>query len=113
MPPAAACAARWHAVPRPTPKHPRSSKMRLPHPLTAALAVCLVTASCASSAPPVSALPRPLPAEYRARCPAPPPAPAGPEVDPVAASLKDMYDLYGICAGRMVDLLDWMDGGQS
>ena len=80
--------------------------------LTAALAACLTLASCASSAPPATALPRPLPAEYTTRCPAPAPAPASPEVDPVAAALKDMYDLYGICAGRMVDLLDYLDGGQ-
>lgn len=33
------------------------------------------------------------------------------EVDPVAVALKDMYDLYGTCAGRLVDLLNWMDGG--
>lgn len=46
------------------------------------------------------------------RCPAPAPAPGGPEVDAVAVALKDMYDLYGICAGRMVDLLDYLDGGQ-
>lgn len=30
----------------------------------------------------------------------------------MAAALKEMYDLYGICAGRFVDLLDWIDGGQ-
>jgi len=30
----------------------------------------------------------------------------------VAVLLKDLYDLYGICAGRVVDLLDWIDGGQ-
>lgn len=85
--------------------------MRLPLPLTAALAVCFLLASCASSMTPVSALPRPLPAEYTTRCPAPAPAPS-PEVDAVAVALKDMYDLYGICAGRMADLLDWLDGGQ-
>ena len=86
--------------------------MRLASPLTAALAACFLLTSCASSPPPVSALPKPLPAEYRARCPAPPPLPPGPEVDPVAAALKDMYDLYGVCAGRVVDLTDWIDGGQ-
>jgi len=30
----------------------------------------------------------------------------------VAAALKELYDLYGLCAGRLVDLLDWIDGGQ-
>jgi len=38
--------------------------------------------------------------------------PSGREVDPVLVALKDLYDLYGICAGRMVDLLDYLDGGQ-
>lgn len=28
------------------------------------------------------------------------------------ATLKEMYDLYGICAGRFVDFLDYIDGGQ-
>lgn len=32
------------------------------------------------------------------------------EVDAVVVALKDMYDLYGMCAGRFVDLLNWMDG---
>ena len=86
--------------------------MRFSLQQTAALAVCFLLTSCASSPPPVSALPRPLPAEYTTRCPAPAPAPASPEVDTVAAALKDLYDLYGICAGRMVDLLDYLDGGQ-
>jgi len=30
----------------------------------------------------------------------------------VAATLKELFDQYGICAGRMVDLLDWIDEGQ-
>lgn len=45
-------------------------------------------------------------------CPTPPPIPPNDEVDNVAVLLKDLYDLYGICAGRVVDLLDWIDGGQ-
>jgi hypothetical protein len=56
----------------------------------------------------VTALPRPLPAEYVVRCPPPTPAPQTPEVDAVAVALKEMYDLYGLCAGRMVDLIDWL-----
>lgn len=31
----------------------------------------------------------------------------------MAAALKELYDLYGLCAGRLVDLLDWMDQGHS
>lgn len=87
--------------------------MRLPLPLTAALAACFLLMSCASSPPRATAPPRPLPAEYSVRCPAPPPAPpASGEVDAVAAALKELYDLYGLCAGRLIDLLNWMDEGQ-
>ena len=86
--------------------------MRLTPLLTAALAAPFLLASCASLPRPAMPLPRPLPAELAVRCPAPPPAPPGSgEVDPVAVALKDMYDLYGTCAGRLVDLLNWMDGG--
>lgn len=80
--------------------------------LAAALAVCSMLASCASSPRPVNVLPKPLPAEFAVRCPAPPPAPSTREVDPVALALKDMYDLYGLCAGRVADWLDFIDGGQ-
>lgn len=87
--------------------------MRLPPLLPAALAACFLLTSCAISPRPAIALRPPLPAEYAVRCPAPPPAPpASGEVDPVAAALKELYDLYGLCAGRLVDLLDWMDEGQ-
>lgn len=75
----------------------------------AALIACSLMASCAASPPPVIALPRPLPAEYALRCPPPPPVPRGTQVDPIALELKTMYDLYALCAGRMADLLDWLD----
>ena len=83
--------------------------MRLPALPAAALAACLMTASCASSAPPASALPPPLPAEYAQRCPPPAPLPPTGEVDAVAIALKDLFDLYGQCAGRMADLLDHLE----
>jgi hypothetical protein len=85
--------------------------MRSPLLPTAALAACFLTASCASSPQPATAPPKPLPSEYAVRCPALPPLP-GEKADNVIAALKDLYDLYGICAGRLVDLLDWIDGGQ-
>lgn len=85
--------------------------MRLPSLLPVALAALLMLASCASLPPPATALPKPLPAEYATRCPPPAPAPSGPEIDPVANELKQMYDLYGTCAGRFADLLDYLDGG--
>ena len=87
--------------------------MRSPPLQRLVLVACFLLASCASSPRPAIALPRPLPAEYAVRCPAPPPAPPSTgEVDPVAAALKELYDLYGLCAGRLVDLLNWMDEGQ-
>ena len=86
--------------------------MRFLKPQAIALAACFLLTACASSPKPGPALQKPLPAEYAVRCPAPAPAPSGREVDPVAVALKDLYDLYGICAGRMVDLLDYLDGGQ-
>ena len=33
------------------------------------------------------------------------------EVDTVAEALQAMYDLYGICAGRLFDLVNRLDGG--
>ncbi|WP_439100120.1 hypothetical protein [Burkholderia cepacia] len=48
-----------------------------------------------------------LPAEYSVPC-QPPPAPASDSADDVALTLKAMYDLYGVCAGRVLDLVDWV-----
>ena len=77
----------------------------------AALAACFLLTSCASSPLPATALPRPLPAASREACPQPPQAPpATGEVDPVAVALFDMYALYGLCAGRFLDLLNRLDG---
>ena len=85
--------------------------MRSRRLLIAALAACFLLASCATSLKPATELQKPLPAEYQARCPAPPPAPPeSGEVDPVANALKAMYDLYGLCAGRTIWLLNWIDG---
>lgn len=83
--------------------------MRSPLPLLSALIACFLLASCGALRPPVTGLQKQPPAEYAVRCPAPPPAPRGLQVDPVALELKSMYDLYGICAGRMTDLLNWLD----
>lgn len=78
----------------------------------AALAACFLMTSCAASAPRAIELQRPLPAELAQRCPKPAAPPTRGEVDAVATTLKELYDLYGICAGRLADLLDWLDGGQ-
>lgn len=80
--------------------------------LVIALAASFLLTACATSPRPTVALPKPLPAEYAVRCPAPTPPPAGLEVDPVLVTLKTLYDEYGLCAGRFADLLDYLDGGQ-
>ena len=83
--------------------------MRSPPLLLTALIACFLLMSCAASKAPATGLQKQPPAEYAVRCPPPPPAPRGLQVDPVALELKSMYDLYGLCAGRMTDLLNWLD----
>jgi len=78
---------------------------------TAALAACFLTTSCASSPPPAIEPRRPLPADYAQLCPQPGPTPQR-DPDAMAIALKELYDHYGICAGRLADILDWLDGGQ-
>lgn len=51
----------------------------------------------------------PLPAEYAVQCPAPP-APSDDTADAALIALKDTYDLYGLCGGRLVDLINWITG---
>lgn len=72
------------------------------------LLACLTMASCSSSKTPASAPPTPLPAEYAAQCP-PPIEPADNSADAGLVALKEMYDLYGTCAGRHVDLVNWIE----
>lgn len=89
--------------------------MRSEIQLLPVLVAALMMTSCASSAPPVTGLLRPqaayLPAAALQLCPAPPPAP-GPEVDDVAATLMDMYGLYGQCAGLHADLVRAVEGAR-
>lgn len=73
------------------------------------LAAALMMTACASSAPPVTGLQRPLPAAALQLCPPPDLAP-GPEVDDVAATLMDLYGLYGLCAGLHADLVRAVEG---
>jgi len=75
--------------------------------LGTALVAALMTTSCASLPTPAPAPPQQLPAEYATQCP-PPVAPASNLSDDAAIALKEMYDLYGICAGRLIDLVDWI-----
>lgn len=81
--------------------------MHLLKPLAAALVAALMTTSCATSQKLGTAPPQLLPAEYAHQCPDPV-APASNQADDTAIALKEMYDLYGICAGRLIDLVDWI-----
>lgn len=51
--------------------------------------------------------PRPLPAEYAVQCP-PPVEQANNSGDAAAVALKELYDQYGLCAGRLVDLVNYL-----
>lgn len=81
--------------------------MRSPKLLPIALLVASTLTACALSPKPVSAPPKPLPAELAVPCPPPAEAP-GPEPDAALLALKTLYDQYGACAGRFVDLLNWL-----
>lgn len=83
--------------------------MRLLKRLMFAWIACSTMASCANSPKPTVELQPPLPAEYSVRCP-PPVLPASRSADDTVITLKTMYDLYGVCAGRLVDLRQWIEG---
>ena len=77
-----------------------------------ALFATLMLTACGSLEKPGTALPKPLPAEYAVSCPEPP-FPSSPGTDDSAVALKKMYDLYGLCAGRFIDLVDWIMGNHA
>lgn len=86
--------------------------MRLPRLLLIASVVFSLSACIKESPLLVRAPKEPLPAEYTVRCPTKLPAPKSRHVDHYAEALDETYLVYGTCAGRMADLLDWLDGGQ-
>ena len=67
----------------------------------------LMLTACGSYAKPETAPLMLLPAEYAAHCP-PPVFPSDSSADQVMLTLSEMYSLYGTCAGRFVDLVDWI-----
>ena len=73
----------------------------------AALVVCFLLASCGNLPQRTNGLRKPLTAELQVLCPQPVQPPASGEVDPVAQALKQMYDLYAICAGLTAERLKW------
>ena len=76
--------------------------------LISALIVALMMTSCSSSPSRDSAQQQVLPAEYSVPCQTDLPAPADNSADATALTLKTMYDLYGTCAGRFIDLINWI-----
>jgi hypothetical protein len=81
-------------------------------PLLVLTAACLM-ASCASSPPPAPAPPVPQPKAWPAAlmlaCEAPA-MPANNSCDEVTMTLKTLYDQYGDCAGRLIELQDEATG---
>lgn len=75
------------------------------------LAACLTLVSCSNSKPPTLVPPKPLPAEYAAQCP-PPVELENNSMDACAVTLKQLYDQYGLCAGRHVDLVNYLEGAR-
>ena len=78
--------------------------------LVCALSACLMIASCASYRPPGSGLQQPRPEAYMTPCSAPA-EPRGSEADALVVTLKEVYDQYGLCAGRLVELQRWIRRG--
>lgn len=71
------------------------------------LVACLMMLSCASSPTPVTAPTPPLPAALTVQCPPLPELPDN-RCDSCAMDLKLVYDTYGLCAGRLVELIEWV-----
>ncbi|WP_430741154.1 hypothetical protein [Serratia plymuthica] len=51
-----------------------------------------------------------LPAELAVRCP-PPARPDDNSADAAVVALKMVYDQYGLCAGRLADVIQCVQGG--
>ncbi len=73
-------------------------------PPLCALPVVLILTACTASTPPASAPQQPLPAVLQTACPTPVNLPAN-NADAVFIALKQMYDLYGECAGKHIELI--------
>lgn len=77
------------------------------------LIACLMLCSCSTLPPPVIVPHRPLPAALMIPCP-PPVAMTAASADAALLALRDMYDLYGLCGGRLLELQQYLeepDGG--
>lgn len=81
--------------------------MRSKRLLTCGLIVCLMMASCASLPPPVIVQTPQPPAALLTQCP-PLPEPGDHTCDAAALHIKQLYDHYGLCAGRLVELIRYL-----
>ena len=72
------------------------------------LVASLMLASCSASTPPVIVQPAPLPAVLLQPCPEPVASGDG-SMDATGLALKGMYDLYGICAGKVAELINYVE----
>ena len=79
---------------------------------TFVLIACCLMMSCASSVPPASAPTKPQPAALMTQCP-PIPAPLGGGIDAQAEHLAEVYALYGLCAGRYLELIKRQSDAQA
>lgn len=79
------------------------------------LSACLMMVLCSCSGKRENALqPQPqmvFPAEMTVKCP-PPEEAEDNSMDASAVALKRLYDLYGICAGRHTDLIQYIQNLQ-
>lgn len=83
--------------------------MRSHQRLTAVLIACCLLTACASSPKPRPELQQPLPAALLQGCPPPAAVPVGGEMDAITMALKEMYDLFGQCAGQLMELINWLE----
>lgn len=77
-----------------------------PQKISGLLASIALT-SCGTSVTPVPAQPLPLPAALAVPCPQPVDM-MNNHADSALVALKEMYDLYGQCGGRLVELINYL-----
>lgn len=77
--------------------------------LLCVLIAALMTASCANSPKPVTAPPEPLPAALMVPCPTPV-TPVDNSDSAAVIALKELYDQYGTCGGRLFELIRRIQG---
>jgi len=81
--------------------------MRWPLPLLSVLTAALMMTACATPPQPVIVQQKPLPAALAVPCP-PPVEMNDNSADAALLTLKQLYDQYGLCAGRLVELVNYL-----